>query len=62
LKPKVVLGLDSEQKPIILIQNVECNKKLKKYVDFIQNFVRKNNLPDSFGPIIHELKFKERAI
>lgn len=41
---------------------MEYNKKLKNYVDFIQNFVRKNNLPDSFGPIIHELKFKERAI
>lgn len=24
--------------------------------------MKKNNLPDSLGPIIHELKFKDRAI
>lgn len=24
--------------------------------------MRKNNLPDSFGSLIHELKFKERAV
>jgi hypothetical protein len=62
LKPKPVLGLDEDRKPTILYENVEYNKKLKKYVDFIQNFVRKNNLPDSLGQVIHELRFKERAI
>lgn len=62
LKPRPVLGLDHDQKPIILHKNVEYNKSLKAYVDFIQNYVKRNNLPDSFGSLIHELRFKERAI
>lgn len=62
LKPKPVLKLDQQHKPVIINESIEENKKLKKYVEFIQTFVRKNNLPDSFAPVIQELKFKERAI
>lgn len=46
----------------MLHENIEFNKSLKKYIEFLQSYVKKNNLPDSLGPIIHELKFKDRAI
>lgn len=61
LNPKIVLDLDSDQKPITIAENVKYNRNLREYIEFIHSYTRKNNIKFPFGAVMQKLKFKERA-
>ena len=61
MNPKIVLDLDSDQKPITIAENVKYNRNLREYIEFIHSYTRKNNIKFPFGAVMQKLKFKERA-
>ena len=60
--PRAVMDVNEDQKPIILEENVEFNKKLKDYMKDIESFSKTNHLPDFFKPVMTALRFKEKAL
>lgn len=58
LQPRVVLGLEESGRPIVLHENVEYNKRIRKVLDCLVNL----NLDLDLSQLKSNLDFKEKAI